>query len=251
MSEELPRRVPGRAGIEWLTGAFKLFLKSPLMLGAATAIFLGVLLILHFIPYAGAGLAEIISPMILAGFMRAFRSIDEGNDPELPQFAAGFRSHALPLAMVGAIYLGILLAIVWLMKLLGVDYQALMQAMQEGATPEQLAMRLEGKAPLLLLGLALAIPAVAATWYAPALVLFGNANPLQAMGLSLKACARNWLALLLNGVALIPVFLLALIPVIGMLVAVPIMLGTAYLGYQAMFAYKDSGARDQDSVISE
>lgn len=239
MSEELPRRVPARAGLEWMTGAFRLFTKSPLMLGAATAIFLGALLILQLIPYAGAGLAEILTPLMLAGFMRAFRAIDEGGDPELPQFAAGFRTHALPLATVGAIYLGILFAILWLMKMLGVDYAAMLQAMQEGASPEQVAQGLEGKGALLLLGLALAIPAVAATWYAPALVLFGNASPLQAMGLSLKACARNWAALTVNGLALIPVFLLALIPLVGMLVAVPVMLGTAYLGYQSMFVSRD------------
>jgi len=240
MSEELPRRVPARAGLDWMTGAFRLFMKSPLMLGAATAIFLGALLILQLVPYAGAGLAEILTPLMLAGYMRAFRAIDEGGDPELPQLAAGFRTHALPLATVGAIYLGILLAILWLMKMLGVDYAAMMQAIQEGASPEQVAQGLEGKGHLLLLGLALAIPAVAATWYAPALVLFGNASPLQAMGLSLKACARNWAALTVNGLVLIPVFLLALVPLVGMLVAVPVMLGTAYLGYQAMFAYKNT-----------
>ncbi len=240
MSEELPRRVPARAGLDWMTGAFRLFMKSPLMLGAATAIFLGALLILQLVPYAGAGLAEILTPLMLAGYMRAFRAIDEGGDPELPQLAAGFRTHALPLATVGAIYLGILLSILWLMKMLGVDYAAMMQAIQEGASPEQVAQGLEGNGHLLLLGLALAIPAVAATWYAPALVLFGNASPLQAMGLSLKACARNWAALTINGLVLIPVFLLALVPLVGMLVAVPVMLGTAYLGYQAMFAYKNT-----------
>ena len=236
MTEALPRRVPARAGFEWVTGAFRLFLKSPLMLSAATAIFLGALLAMQFIPYAGAALTEIITPMIVAGFMRAFRVIDEGNDPELPQFAAGFRSQALPLAMVGAIYLAILIGIVWLMKSMGLDYEAMLQAMQKGASPEQLSVELQDKGVLLLLGLALVIPAVAATWYAPALVLFGNARPLQAMGLSLKACIKNWLPLLVNGIALIPIFLLALIPVVGMLVAVPVMLGTAYLGYQAMFA---------------
>jgi hypothetical protein len=236
MSEELPRRVPARAGLDWVTGAFRLFIKSPLMLGAATALFLGALLILQLIPYAGAGLTEILTPLMLAGFMRAFRAIDEGGEPELPHFAAGFRNHALPLAMVGAIYLGVLLAILWLMKQLGVDYQAMMQAIQQGAAPEQVAQGLEGKGVLLLVGLGLVIPAVAATWYAPALVLFGNATPLQAMGLSLKACLRNWVALLVNGLVLIPVFLLALVPVVGMLIAVPVMLGTAYLGYQSMFA---------------
>ncbi len=238
MSEDLPRRVPARAGVDWMVGAFKLFVKSPLMLGAATAIFLGALLLLQLIPYAGAALAEILTPMMLAGFMRAFRAIDEGNEPELPQFADGFRTHALPLALIGAIYLGILIAILWVMKLLGVDYPAMMQAIQDGANPEQVAQDLEGKELLLLLGLAMAIPAIASTWFAPALVLFGNAGPLQAMGLSLKACARNWLALTVNGLALIPAFLLALVPLVGMLAAVPVMLGTAYLGYQAMFASK-------------
>jgi hypothetical protein len=239
MSEDLPRRVPARAGLDWMTGAFRLFIKSPLMLGAATAIFLGALLMLQLIPYAGAGLAEIFTPLMLAGFMRAFRAIDEDKEPELPHFAAGFRTHALPLAMVGAIYLGLLLTILWVMKLLGVDYPAMMQAMQDGTHPEQMAQQLEGKELLLLLGLGLAIPVIASTWFAPALVLFGNAGPLQAMMLSLKACARNWLALTVNGLALIPVFLLALVPLVGMLAAVPVMLGTAYLGYQAMFALKE------------
>lgn len=239
MDETLPRRVPARAGLDWVTGAFRLFFKSPLMLAAATAIFMGILLMLQFIPYAGAGLAEIITPMLVAGFMRAFRSIDEGSDPELPQFAAGFQSNAVSLATVGAIYLGILIAILMLMKSMGVDYEAMLQSLQEGATPEQLSLQLQGKEALLLLGLALAIPAIAATWFAPALVLFGNARPLQAMGLSLKACVRNWLALLVSGLALIPVMLLAMIPIVGILIMLPVMLGTAYLGYQAMFASRD------------
>ena len=238
MSEALPRRVPARAGLDWVTGTFKLFFKSPLMLSAAAAIFLGALIVLQFIPYAGAALSEIITPLLVAGFMRAFRAIDEGSDPEFPQLAAGFRSNALSLAMVGAIYLGMVTAVVLLMKGLGVDYAAMMQAMQQGTSPEQLAAELQGKGLLLLLGLALILPALAATWYAPALILFGNARPLQAMGLSLKACVINWPALTVNGLAMIPAMLLVLIPLFGMLILLPVMLGTAYLGYQAMFAYK-------------
>jgi uncharacterized membrane protein len=238
MYEDLPRRVPARAGFEWVTGAFKLFSKSPIMLAVAAGIALGALLILQFIPYAGPAVSEIVTPMIVAGFMRAFRTIDEGDDPELPQLLAGFHSQALPLAIVGAVYLAILVAILALMKQLGVDYEALLQTMQHGARPEDLAGQLEGKLPVLLLGSTLVLPAIAATWYAPALIVFGNARPLQAMGLSLKACLRNWAALLMNGLALFPVLLLALIPLFGMMVVIPVMLGTAYLGYQSMFASK-------------
>lgn len=238
MYEDLPRRVPARAGFEWVTGAFKLFSKSPVMLAVAAGIALGVLLVLQFIPYAGPALSEVVTPLIVAGFMRAFRTIDEGDDPELPQLLAGFQSQALPLAIVGTIYLAILIAVLVLMKQLGVDYEALLQTMQQGARPEDLAGQLEGKLPVLLLGSALVLPAIAATWYAPALIVFGHAQPLQAMGLSLKACLRNWAALLVNGLALFPVLLLALIPLFGMMVVIPVMLGTAYLGYQSMFASK-------------
>jgi hypothetical protein len=238
MHDELPRQVPARAGFEWVTGAFRLFVKSPLMLAVAAGIFLGAVLILQFIPYIGPGLSEIVTPMIVAGFMRAFRTIDEGEDPELPQLLAGFQTHAIPLAIVGSVYLAVLIAILFVMKQLGVDYEALLNSLQQGARPEDIAGQLEGKLPLLLLGTALVIPALAATWYAPALIVFGNAQPLQAMGLSLKACMRNWAALLVNGLALFPVLLIALIPLFGMLVVVPVMLGSTYLGYQAMFASK-------------
>lgn len=238
MAEDLPRRVAARVGLDWVTGAFRMFFKSPLMLSIATGIFLGAVIILQFIPYAGPALSEVITPMIVAGFMRAFRTIDEGEDPELPQILAGFRTPVVSLAIIGAVYLAILVLILALMKQLGVDYQAMLQALQKGARPEDLAAQLEGKMPLLLFGAALVVPALAATWYAPALVLFGNARPLQAMLLSLKACLRNWAALLVNGLALFPVLLLALIPLFGMMIVVPVMLGTAYLGYQAMFASK-------------
>lgn len=239
MHEELPRSVPARTGFEWVTGAFRLFFKSPLILAVAAGIFMGALLILQFIPAVGPGLSEIATPLIVAGFMRAFRTIDDGEDPELPQLLAGFQANAFPLAIVGAIYLAILIIILFLMKQLGVDYEVMLDSLQQGARPEDIAGQLEGKLPLLLLGTALVIPAIAATWYAPALIVFGNARPLQAMALSLKACLRNWAALLVNGLAMIPVMLLALIPLFGMMVVVPVMLGTAYLGYQAMFASKN------------
>ena len=238
MDNELPRRVAARDGLLWVTGAFKLFFKSPLILSAGAAIFLGAVLVIQLIPIAGSGLSEIISPLIAAGFMRAFRAVDEGEDPELPHFLAGFKTHALPLAMMGAIYLGVLIGIMMVMKALGVDYEAMMAAMKQGTTLEQITLELQGKTGTLLLGSALILPAVAATWFAPALILFGNAAPLQAMGLSLKACFKNWAALLLSGLALIPVLLLAAIPIVGLLVVVSVMMGAAYLGYQAMFANK-------------
>lgn len=243
MNEDLPRRVSARTGLTWVTDAFRLFFKSPLILSTGSALFIGVAILLQLVPMVGSGLAEIITPMLVAGFMRAYRSVEEGEDPELPQLLAGFRSHQLPLAMVGAIYLALLLGIDTLMRTLGLDYQVIMDAVQKGSDLQPIAAQLEGKNLLILLGAALMFCALATTWYAPALVLFGNASPGQAMLLSFKASYRNWAALSLCGLACIPVMFIALVPLIGVLVMFAVLMGTSYLGYQSMFAYQDSGAK--------
>jgi uncharacterized membrane protein len=70
------------------------------------------------------------------------------------------------------------------------------------------------------------------------LILFGGARPLTAMGISLKAVARNWTAMLTNSLALgLLLFVSALIPfLLGLLIAMPILFGSLYASYQAIFA---------------
>jgi uncharacterized membrane protein len=95
-----------------------------------------------------------------------------------------------------------------------------------------------------LTGLVLFTPLAMATWFAPALILFGNAPPLVALGVSLRAVAKNWLALLVNGLALgLLLFVAALIPfLLGLLLAMPILFGSLYASYQAIFAvWADDG----------
>jgi uncharacterized membrane protein len=55
---------------------------------------------------------------------------------------------------------------------------------------------------------------------------------------SLKAVAKNWAAMLVNGLALGAVLLLAaLVPMLlGLLVAMPVLFGSLYASYQAIFA---------------
>ncbi|HYP68704.1 MAG TPA: BPSS1780 family membrane protein [Thiobacillaceae bacterium] len=237
VNEELPRKLPAAAGLRWVTDAFRLFRKNPLLLAAAFGLFMGALLAISLIPIAGAGLTDILTPLVVAGFMAAFRALDRNEELELPQLFTGFVSRPLPLATVGAIYLACALVIGKIMELLGLDSKAIMDAAQQNDA-EKLMPLLEQGATALLVGLTLLTPLVMATWLAPPLVLFGNALPLQALGISIKACWRNWLPLLVYGVVLIPILLVAaLIPMLlGMLVAGPILMGSLYTAYQDIFA---------------
>jgi uncharacterized membrane protein len=101
--------------------------------------------------------------------------------------------------------------------------------------------------PALFTGMLLFTPLIMATWFAPALILFGGARPATALGVSLKAVARNWAAMLVNGLTLgMLLFLAALVPLLlGLLVAMPVLFGSLYASYQAIFAvWADEPAPD-------
>ena len=92
--------------------------------------------------------------------------------------------------------------------------------------------------PAVFTGLVLFTPLMMATWFAPALILFGGARPMTALGVSLKAVLRNWAPMLVNSLALgLLLFVSALVPfLLGLLVAMPILFGSLYASYQAIFA---------------
>jgi len=92
--------------------------------------------------------------------------------------------------------------------------------------------------PAVLTGLLLFTPLIMATWFAPALILFGGARLGTALGVSLKAVVKNWASLTVNGLVLgLMLFFAALVPLLlGLLVAMPVLFGSLYASYQAIFA---------------
>ena len=132
-----------------------------------------------------------------------------------------------------------MLVIGQIMLAMGFDPQAVMDAAKGGkASPAEMQAMMNQALPAVLVGMALFTPLIMATWFAPALILFGSARPPTALGVSLKAVARNWAAMLTNSLALgLLLFIAALVPMLlGLLVAMPVLFGSLYASYQAIFA---------------
>jgi hypothetical protein len=238
-NQDIPRKVAASQGFQWVATGFRLYRKGPLLLSAAFGMLFGVVMALGLIPVIGGSLSELASPLMVAGFMAAYRALDEGNELELPQFMAGVQGPAIPLMAVGAVQLLGALLISQVMLGMGFDPQAVMAAAKNAETsPEQLQALLNQSMPALLTGMALFTPLIMATWFAPALILFGGARPLTALGVSMRAVVKNWAAMLTNSIALgLLLFLAALVPMLlGLLVAMPVLFGSLYASYQALFA---------------
>ena len=238
-SQDVPRKVAASQGFQWVVAGFRLYRKNPLLLSAAFGVLFGVVMALGLIPGVGGSLSDLASPLMVAGFMAAYRAVDEGRELELPHFLAGVRGPLIPLMTVGAVQLLGALVIGQIMLAMGFDPQAVMDAAKGGkASPAEMQAMMNQALPAVLVGMALFTPLIMATWFAPALILFGGARPPTALGVSLKAVARNWAAMLTNSLALgLLLFIAALVPMLlGLLVAMPVLFGSLYASYQAIFA---------------
>ena len=252
-NQDIPRKVAASEGFQWVATGFRLYRKTPLLLSAAFAMLFGVVMALGLIPMVGGALSELASPLMGAGVLAAYRALDDGNELELPNFLAGVQGPAIPLMAVGAVQLLGTLLIGKIMLGMGFDPQAVITAAQSQKDPAEMQAILNQAMPAVLTGLVLFTPLIMATWFAPALILFGGARPATALGVSFKAVARNWAAMMMNGIALgLLLFLAALVPMLlGLLVAMPVLFGSLYASYQAIFAvWADDSAPPPSNVVS-
>jgi uncharacterized membrane protein len=88
----------------------------------------------------------------------------------------------------------------------------------------------------LLVMLLLLVPLFAAYWFAPALVVMHDMQPLAAMRESFFACFRNFVPFLVYGIVLFILAILAAIPFgLGYLVLIPVVMASIYVGYRQIF----------------
>jgi uncharacterized membrane protein len=87
-----------------------------------------------------------------------------------------------------------------------------------------------------LLALLVAVPLIAAYWFAPALVFMHDVGPVTAMKASFGVSIRNILPFLVYGLVMFVLLIVAMIPFgLGMLVMVPLSITSAYASYRDIF----------------
>jgi uncharacterized membrane protein len=102
--------------------------------------------------------------------------------------------------------------------------------------PAGYGMALGGMLLAMLLALALSVPLFMAIWFAPALVVFNNMQPVQALKASFNACLKNMVPFLVYGLITMVLCFFAALPVgLGFLVLGPVLSGSVYASYRDIF----------------
>lgn len=241
------RKVDARHGWQWLVQGLVLFRKDPahwLMLIAV--LFIGSRVLLA-VPYLGL-LVVLITPNFLAGLTHGAQALEQGKPLRLGYLASGFLKNAGHLVTLGGVsLLGHFLMLVAMTTVAGAALSDVVQTMSTGAITQETVAAMRVAAPRLLLsvcvGLAIAVPVMLAVWFAPMLVFFDDVKPGPAMLMSLWACLRNIMPMLVYAIALMgPLLVMMQIgvaltrqPDMGIWLLAPVLVPSLYASYRDLF----------------
>ncbi|WP_197722830.1 BPSS1780 family membrane protein [Sulfurivermis fontis] len=234
-----PHGVPAGHGWQWIAGGWGHFKQNPLAWIGAVVVWVVLMMVLSLVPLLGSLAVNLLTPVLTAGFMLGAHEQRQGGSFELRHLFAGFSRNPGSLILVGVLYLvGMIGIFVVVGMTVGGAVFAMAGGMQGGARDaEMAAMMLQGPMLLaVLIAMALILPLMMAYWFAPALVALEDIKPLQAMGLSFRACLKNVLPFLIYSLAALVLMIVAMIPFgLGLLVLMPVMLAAMYVSYRDIF----------------
>lgn len=229
-----PRACAAGRGAAWFGEGWELFARNPALWIGIVLVFAGVMFAAAMVPFLGMLAQNIVFPILSAGVVVGCDALRRGQPLEFSHLFAGFSHNSGPLVLLGVIYAVAVLAIALLSFVPTIGLIGGMAMM--GSGDEEALLAAVGLPLLLglLLMMALLTPMIMAIWFAPALVMLNDKQPIEAMRLSFFACLRN----------ILPFLIFSLIGLLLAVVAtIPLALGWLVLGpwfYTSNFcAYRD------------
>ncbi|HEX6633358.1 MAG TPA: BPSS1780 family membrane protein [Usitatibacter sp.] len=239
--------LPASQGALWLAESFRMFRARPVQWLGLTAGWVSITFALLFVPFLGGVIANFLQPAFFASFAIAGHKQSAGEAVPMGDLFSGFRRHMRSQVNLGAILLISEIAIFAIMAAMGLPMAG------EGNQPFTVAeyvQALQGKEWILATGFLLTVLVKGALWFAPPLIAFHGMPTLHAVRWSLYAALANLGAMMVYGAALLGLFFLGLLPwALGLLVVLPMMAISTYVGYRDVFENREN--RGQTTFTKE
>jgi hypothetical protein len=234
-----PRSVAIGHGLQWIAAGWQIFRRSPLVWVTLTITLILIWLVLLSIPKLGPLLFNLLFPVFFAGLMLGCRALEQGKKLDIGYLFAGFRENPSALVTVGGIYLvGMLIVLAVIFGSSGGLPKLPAKPSPEDVAALQTALK-QMTGPILS-GMALYIPLMMLTWFAPLLIIFRKMSAFAALKASFAACMQNLGAFTLYGAIVVALWIAATLPVlIGLVVVLPVIFGSIYASYMDIFERKN------------
>ncbi|MEA1890597.1 MAG: BPSS1780 family membrane protein [Pseudomonadota bacterium] len=223
-------------GASWFSCGWNLFKNDFGTWFIMFLIFIGIAIVLSFVPFIGSLTLSVITPALIAGFMYSASQMEQGNSIEVGNLFQGFKDKERMnklLALGGLSLLASILLMFVVAALLGGS--AMMNVDETGAVDPQ-AMMTAGMGISMLLVLLVSMFVAMGFLYATPLVMLDNMAPVESVKTSFSASLKNILPLLVFGIVYFLLAIVAAIPLfLGFLILIPVSMLAMYCSYKSIF----------------
>jgi hypothetical protein len=248
------RRLPARHGFLWLIASFKIFRSNPPLMTALTMGYMFVVVAVNLLPLIGPFLLPLALPSLIVVLANGCRAIQRGGGVGSVALTFGVQQRRVELVRLGGLHLIGSLVILIASSIMEGGPIALVGP---GKTVDEEEM-VAAMARLMIV----ALPVVAAFWFAPLLTAWDDVSPAKSVFFSFVASWRNWRAFAVYGLAaalvavILPGVLLitanALSEALGnvlsitlkmllIFVVAPVMMASVFVSYQDVFHGETAG----------
>jgi uncharacterized membrane protein len=239
-----PRHLSAGYGTAWWSEAWRIFAAAPGTWVAITIIWLVLMFVMLLVPILGHLAQTLLLPVFAGGVMLGCHALARGEPLRVGHLFDGFGSGRFgALVILGLVMLAasiVVTVVCGLLVFLTIGFTGF--AALSSIDPTHLDLRVltslgAGVMLVCLVALIGVLLIAMAYWWAPALVVLNNEEPLAALGKSFTACWRNLGALTIYGLIYIGLAIVATIPLgLGWLVLAPMVVGSCYAGWRTIFA---------------
>lgn len=230
------KQVGAKQGLQWIMNGFYLFRCNPLIWIILCVSLLSIAVAFSYAQIIGQIIFTILSPVFMAGLMSGCKALEQDKELKIGHLFSGFQVNTMPLITLGGIYLVGQILIISVAMLVGGD--TLMDLLLEGKRVNENELKSVSGNMLsaTLVVLALSVPLMMATWFAPLLIMFDRMSPFTAMRLSFFACLSNFIPLQIYAISLIILAIISSIPYgLGFFILIPTLFASIYASYKAIF----------------
>jgi uncharacterized membrane protein len=231
-----PRSVPAGNGLKWIGRGWWHFKQAPFSWVAVIIIWFVLTFVLSLIPFLGALVVNVLTPVLLGGLMIGCQEQDQDDDFSVSYLFAGFANNAGQGILVGVFYLVFMILFVVGFTVFMFGSIGGMSAQQ--ADPEAITALFTSASFVvgLLVASLLFIPIIMAYLFAPALVALNGMSAWEAMKASFMGCMKNVLPFFIYSLAAIGLMIVGIIPFgLGLLIVSPILIAALYSAYRDIY----------------
>lgn len=248
------RRLPARHGFLWLIASFKIFRSNPPLMTALTMGYMFVIVAVNLLPYIGPFLLPLALPSLIVVLANGCRAIQRGGGVGSVALTFGVQKRRVELVRLGGLHLiGSLVILI---------ASSIMEGGPISMAGSGTAVDEQERAAAMVRLMVVAMPVVAAFWFAPLLTAWDDAPPLKSVFFSFVASWRNWrafavyglsaglIAVILPGVLLITATALSetlgnvlsiTLKMLLIFVLAPVMMASVFVSYQDVFHGETAG----------